>query len=605
MHSGVQEEFRRFEEQFGRRPKAVAYCRVSTTEESQLNSLENQRSYFERELKEDPSDVIKIYPERGITGTKLNRPEFTKMIKDAGLDVIEIKDKDSGRKTGEAYTVSKRKPKFDYIIVKNTSRFARNMEVMSIINRLREKDVFVYFLNINKSTRLSDDLPFIQIFLTFDENESRDRSQKVRFGREEGAKKGKIYASGQLYGYRYVKETNSLEIVEEEAAAIRRMFELYSQGFGCRRIANTLNEEGYRKRPSNLPNSTKRTEWVSSDITKKITNEKYKGFNNPQKHTRGYVFENKPNYMRTREHYICEPSDRIPAIVDPVIFDKCQQVREAHTKYVNNKKGIAYCGVTKYAEKIRCAKCGAFFHSQKNKQGERYYLCSTKHTYGIKKCHSKNITEKYIDDELKMFEDGKVINADIEHAKQEIYERLIVFIVAAIEMNIEEDALEAVRPINERLTQVNIMLDNAAETLLLTNSRDMVDKVEALGQEKEVLTKQKDAILKNNSNLYDYVQDLLDEYNKAVEDLLPRDSYSPEEILNMLEYVVFDDKKLVDFKLNIFAKLEALLFEKINPDGFSSITGYNADIENTFTTYITKLKGLVKADKKIAKAQKQ
>ena len=67
--------------------KAVAYCRVSTDSKEQEQSYENQKNYFLRKLsKENGYDLVKIYADKGITGTSFrNRTEFNKMLSDAGI----------------------------------------------------------------------------------------------------------------------------------------------------------------------------------------------------------------------------------------------------------------------------------------------------------------------------------------------------------------------------------------------------------------------------------------------------------------------------------------------------------------------------------------
>ncbi len=64
--------------------RAVAYARVSTDKEDQLNSLETQKEYFDDYANEKGMELVNIYADEGISGTKLkNRKEFQKMLLDA------------------------------------------------------------------------------------------------------------------------------------------------------------------------------------------------------------------------------------------------------------------------------------------------------------------------------------------------------------------------------------------------------------------------------------------------------------------------------------------------------------------------------------------
>ena len=87
-----------------RRLRVAAYCRVSTDEEDQLNSLETQMQYYTSKIAENPNWTrVGIYADEGITGTRADkRDQFMKLMRDC------------------------QKGKVDYILTKSTSRFARN-----------------------------------------------------------------------------------------------------------------------------------------------------------------------------------------------------------------------------------------------------------------------------------------------------------------------------------------------------------------------------------------------------------------------------------------------------------------------------------------------
>lgn len=168
--------------------RAVAYCRVSTKKNEQKNSMENQRAHFQRVLSEKegytlvslPSNENGIYADKGTSGTKLSRPEFNKMLYDAGLR--RIIDDTTGKPAPEYSFRIECPPKFDVIFVKDASRFARDTKVIPILQTLLNNGVSVYFEDIAKSTSVSDDWTYIQIFFNFAESESRQRSEKSQNG---------------------------------------------------------------------------------------------------------------------------------------------------------------------------------------------------------------------------------------------------------------------------------------------------------------------------------------------------------------------------------------------------------------------------------------
>ena len=62
----------------------AAYCRVSTDKSDQLNSLETQKEFFLEYTKCTGDNLIKLYADEGISGTKIkNRKEFHRMLADA------------------------------------------------------------------------------------------------------------------------------------------------------------------------------------------------------------------------------------------------------------------------------------------------------------------------------------------------------------------------------------------------------------------------------------------------------------------------------------------------------------------------------------------
>lgn len=107
-----------------RQKRVVAYCRVSTKQEEQLNSYDVQKRYYTERINGEPDwTLVAIFADKGITGTSVKkRDEFNKMIK-----------------------LCKR-GKVDMIITKSISRFARNtVDCLKYTRMLKEIGVDVYF----------------------------------------------------------------------------------------------------------------------------------------------------------------------------------------------------------------------------------------------------------------------------------------------------------------------------------------------------------------------------------------------------------------------------------------------------------------------------
>jgi DNA invertase Pin-like site-specific DNA recombinase len=89
---------------YGFMKRVCAYCRVSTEQDDQLNSLENQKRYFEEYIGRNLEwQFCGLYVDEGISGTSVaKRAGFQKMVADA------------------------ENKKFDLLLTKEISRFARN-----------------------------------------------------------------------------------------------------------------------------------------------------------------------------------------------------------------------------------------------------------------------------------------------------------------------------------------------------------------------------------------------------------------------------------------------------------------------------------------------
>lgn len=403
--------------------RVVAYARVSTNKNDQKNSFESQQSYFHRELSHNPDYILVslptnkdgIYADSGWSGTKLYRPALDAMLQDAGLK--RIVSEETGKKTDKYEIVGK--PKFDIIFVKDTTRFARNVSADDLLKTLRQNGVVVHFLDIRRTTEDLNDITAIQIFLSLGESESSRKSESVKFGYREGARKGNIYMGGAIFGYDYIKKDNkrpyetNILVANKDADLVRLIFDLYTEeGLGHQQICNELAKRGYF--------NSKGNKFTRSTISRILENEKYTGTNTAGRYTYGDLFNKKQrqipydNEVRVKARAETQrlADEGIVQRIEPIIsreqFEKAQKIREQNRKKFNTD--CSYHGVTSFARKIKCGKCGAWYTAQSRKYcfeaGTmiRYYACSHRLTYdeknGIPKCMNPSIREDKLDELL-------------------------------------------------------------------------------------------------------------------------------------------------------------------------------------------------------------
>lgn len=363
--------------------KVAVYTRISTSSDGQLTSYSNQEDFFIEYIeKQDNRELYKVYGDLGTTGTKLSRDGFNEMLYDAGIDIKIVKH---GNQKKLSYFSSDRKPKFDYIYVKNTSRFARNVLSEEILRELRNKSVYVYFMDINKSTEEMGDSLIIQIFQIFDENESRDKSVKVSFGLKQAAKKGVI--SSNVYGYKLIKGdkaiNNKLVINEDEAKIVREIFNLYATGIGIRKVEDKLRNDGVKGKYGKPICRT--------SIRRILDNEKYTGTLVRNKYYTGTVLVDK-HYpkLRPKEEWIYHEDANIEPIISKELFYKCKDLKESKTAYMN--KAGKNMGKTIFAQMLVCSKCGSYYIKNADR-GRGFYNCGKKKRYGKVECDNRNISE--------------------------------------------------------------------------------------------------------------------------------------------------------------------------------------------------------------------
>lgn len=208
--------------------RVVAYCRVSTDKEDQINSLENQKQYFNEFIKNiEEWELIKIYADEGITGTNTKkRKAFHQMMEDASND------------------------KFDLILTKEVSRFARNtVDTLTFTRKLTKMGIPIHFITDGIRTDTPDGELRLTIMASMAQDESRKTSTRVKFGQRQSMKNGVVFGNGVL-GYDLVN--GKLQINEKEATVIRQIFNSYLvEGKGAYLISKELLERQVKSKQGN------------------------------------------------------------------------------------------------------------------------------------------------------------------------------------------------------------------------------------------------------------------------------------------------------------------------------------------------------------------
>ena len=227
--------------------RVCAYARVSSDSSKQENSLENQKKSYEKLILGEPSyEFAGLYFDQGVSGRTDNRPGFQQMITDA------------------------REGKFDLIITKSVSRFARNTALLlKYVRELKDLGINIIFEENEIATNSPEWEMMLTVIASFAQEECRSMSENNKWAYRRKFERGELMLNTKRFmGYDKDPEGN-LVINEEEAAIVRRIFDLYLTGMGTHSIAKLLNEDGVT--------TVTGSPWHSSTVMGMLKNEKYKG----------------------------------------------------------------------------------------------------------------------------------------------------------------------------------------------------------------------------------------------------------------------------------------------------------------------------------------
>ena len=257
--------------------KVAIYARVSTEHEAQISALENQVQYYDDILSRHADwTLVDRYIDEGITGTSIHKREsFMRMLKDA------------------------KEKKFDLIVTREVSRFARNtVDTLQQTRTLKTYGVEVWFTEDNIWTMNDEDGELrLSIMATLAQNESKKISQRVKAGQMISFKNGVLY------------------------------------GNGVRKIQDIMEQEG-RKTATGL------TRWQSGNINRVLRNPFYCGrIVYRKQYVPDYLVQKKINNHGAVDKVYVEGSHE--KLVSPEDFDRAQELREKHKSVKTDKNSKA------------------------------------------------------------------------------------------------------------------------------------------------------------------------------------------------------------------------------------------------------------------------
>jgi len=351
--------------------RVTYYARVSSESDEQLNSLGNQITYYEDLIKRNQAwTFVPGYIDEGLSGISTKKREnFNRMVDDAAED------------------------KFDLIITKEISRFARNtLDSIQFTRQLLSHGVGVFFQNDNINTLDEDSELRLSIMSSIAQEELRKLSSRVKFGHQQAIKDNVVLGNSRIFGY--TKDGGRLVIDDTEAAMVRELFELYATDeYSMKQIENIFWERGYRN------HNGKRL--AHTTMSNMIANPKYKGYYVGNKVKVIDMFTKKQKFLPPEEWVMFkdETGEIVPAIVSEELWDTANAILKRRSDDVKSRQGI--CNhANLLTGKLYCTHCGAAYYRResKDKQGNKNsrWVCSGKIKNGADSCPSFPIYEEEI-----------------------------------------------------------------------------------------------------------------------------------------------------------------------------------------------------------------
>lgn len=340
----------------------VAYCRVSTDKQDQLNSLETQKSFFKEYTEKKGYNLVEVYADEGISGTTIkNRKEFQRLMKDAERGI------------------------FDMVISKDISRFARNtVDLLKCVRKLKELGIKVIFLTADMTSH-GDSEFILTIFGALAQEESSNISKRIKFGKKINAEKGRV--PNIVYGYdKTIGNYYDLKINQEEAEIIKQIYKWYNdEGYGASRIASMLNENGYRTKRNCL--------WSQNAICRILTNELYIGkIINGKQEVKDFLTG--VRVTKDKDKWIIKECKDLQ-IISLEQFEKAKSIMDSRHdsfKLKHERQSNKYL----FSTIIKCKECGWSFRRTVRTYKNTYirWVCSERNGKGINSCPNCTVVDE-------------------------------------------------------------------------------------------------------------------------------------------------------------------------------------------------------------------
>ena len=316
------------------------------------------------------------------------------------------------------------------VLVYSPDRLSRKYAYQVLLaEELSRCGVELVFLKAPSGTTPEDQL-LVQFQGMIAEYERAQIAERSRRGKRHRAQQGSINVlSGAPYGYRYVRKSDAsaayYEVLEPEAAVVRRVYQAYTQeGLSINAIAHRLNDE-------QIPTRTGTSRWERSTVWGMLRNPAYRGracygktelrprqrITRPLRKRQGLASRNSANHERPRADWI---EIAVPALVSEQTFDLAQEQLEQN-KHHSPRRTIE---PSLLQGMLVCERCGYPLYrisTQTSARKPYYYRClgsdAYRHLRGAV-CDNPPVRQDHLDagvwkELVRLLEDPSVIQGEL------------------------------------------------------------------------------------------------------------------------------------------------------------------------------------------------
>ena len=328
-------------------PKVGIYCRLSVddkdkSENDSSASIQNQKEMLKVYCRERDWEIYDIYVDDGYSGIDRSRPEFNRLLRDCEIGNIDI------------------------VLCKDQSRFSRDTVVVEQYINDKFLEWGIRFIGVaDNADSDSESYSTMRLFTSaYNEMYVKDISSKIRRTLAYKREQGQFIGSFAPYGYIIDKaDKHHLVPDEETAPTVRRIFDMYVNGEGYRKIVMELNRNGivspseYKRQKGskyinkNAESSNSKGLWTQSTIARILSNEVYTG-TLVQGKSHSISYKNKKRKKVRSENWIRVP-DAHEAIIDADTWSRTQERLKSHSRVGKRSQELS-----PLSGKVRCAVCG-------------------------------------------------------------------------------------------------------------------------------------------------------------------------------------------------------------------------------------------------------